>query len=206
MAFTKGATEDEFFFDILELNIRGFDKYDGLSISPEVGPYVTNYVYAATHHLISRSLSIAAILPAAYTIASLSRYCINTLSGRNRLVYFKKLKRLFLFNPDNVMRKTLEATTQLGGLNQFLMMRQSNNILPYSGPHQYKDETINTLFYSVQDPDGTTAVEFIVRTKTLIMDVYAIGFKSGLNISKVLQDRFHKLGININICSRNAQE
>ena len=107
MAFTKGATEDEFFFDILELNIRGFDKYDGLSISPEVGPYVTNYVYAATHHLISRSLSIAAIIPAACTIAYLVWYCINGLSRSNCPVDVKKLSKFFLFKPDNILKKTL---------------------------------------------------------------------------------------------------
>ena len=38
------------------------------------------------------------------------------------------------------------------------------------------------------------------------MDAYAIVSKSGLNIAKVLQDRFHERGIPINIWSNNSQE
>ena len=91
--FTKGATDDGFFFEITELNICEFDNYDCFSASTVVGPFGPNCVYATTHHIISISLSITTIVPAAFTIASLVQYCINGLSGLNRPVYVNKLGR-----------------------------------------------------------------------------------------------------------------
>ena len=71
VAFIKGATEDEFFFDILELGTYKFDNYDGFSTSTAIAPFGPNYIHTTTHYLISSSSSIAAIIPAAYTIVSL---------------------------------------------------------------------------------------------------------------------------------------
>ena len=58
----------------------------------------------------------------------------------------------------------------------------------------------------VKTHDGNTTVELIVGTKKLLTVVHAIGYKSGLNIEKVLQDRFRESGIPLNISSENAQE
>ena len=102
--------------------------------------------------------------------------------------------------------KTLEATTQLGGFNQFSMMNQSNKRLPYIGNHWHKDDAIITFLSSLKSHCGNTAVKLIVGTKELFTDVYAIWSKSGLNISKFLQDRLRERGIPINIWSDNAQE
>ena len=52
MAFIKGTTGDELFFNILELDTQNFDNYDGFSTSLEFGPFGPNYIYATTHHLI----------------------------------------------------------------------------------------------------------------------------------------------------------
>ena len=101
---------------------------------------------------------------------------------------------------------TLEATTQLDGFNQRLLMRKSNKRLPSSRPHQHKDDAIDTFFSSVKDHDGNTNFELTVCTKTIFLDVYVIGSKSGLNIAKFLQDRFCESSIPINIWSNNAQE
>ena len=101
--------------------------------------------------------------------------------------------------------KTLEATTQLGGFNQRLPMRKSNNRFPCIGPHRHEDDAIDTFFSSVKSHEGTTAVELIVGTKTLITYVYSVVSNSGLNIAKVLQERFRECGIPFNICSDNAQ-
>ena len=102
--------------------------------------------------------------------------------------------------------KTIEAISQPGGFNQRLPIRQSDKCFPYSGHHQHKDDAIDTFLSSVRSHDGTTAVEFIVGAKTLLTDVNAMGSKSGLNIFKVLKDRFRKRGVPINIWSDNAQE
>ena len=201
VAFTKDTTDNEILFDIPKLDTRKLDSYDGLSTSPAVYPFGPNYIYDTIHHLISRSSSINTTIPPAYTIASLVRYCINGLSIRNRHICVKKLCKLFLFKPDNILMKTLEATTQLIGFNKRLPMRQSNKRFPYSRPHQHEDDVIDTFFSLVKSHVGTTAVEIIVGTKTLLMDVYAIGYKSGLNISKFLQDQFSERGIPINIWS-----
>ena len=85
-------------------------------------------------------------------------------------------------------------------------MIQSNKWFPYSGPRQQKDDAINTFFSPVRAQDGTTVVEIIFGTKTLLTDVYAIGSRSGLKIAKVLQDGFRKGGIPINIQYDNVQE
>ena len=149
VVFTKGTTNDELIFDIPYIDSQKFDNYDGFSTCPLVGPFVPNYVYATTHNLISNSSSISAIVPKAYTIALLVCYSINVLSVRNCPADVNKLRRFFLFNPDVVMMKTIEATTQLGGSNQHLQMIQSNEIFHYSGPRQHEDDAVNNLFSSV---------------------------------------------------------
>ena len=83
LAFTKGATDDELFFDIPELDTREFDNYDGFSTSPVVFPFVTNYIYATTNNLIYSSFSITNMISDAYTITSLVRYWIHGQPGRN---------------------------------------------------------------------------------------------------------------------------
>ena len=57
------------------------------------------------------SSSIAKIVPSSYTIASMVRYCINGLSGRNQPVDVNKLRRFFLFKTNNIVMNTLEVTT-----------------------------------------------------------------------------------------------
>ena len=106
---------------------------------------------------------------------------------------------IFFFKMGNFVMKTLEATNQLGGFNQCLPMSKSNKIYPYSESHQRKDDAIDTLFYSVKYHNGTTVIELIVGTKTILTDVYAIGSKSGLNIANFSQDRFRERGIPIKI-------
>ena len=103
----KGANNDEFFYDILELDTRKFDNYNGFYKSPSANPFGNNYVYTATHQLMSSSPSISAIIPADYTIASMVRYYINGFSGCNHPVGVNKLRRLFLFQPDNIVMNTL---------------------------------------------------------------------------------------------------
>ena len=102
--------------------------------------------------------------------------------------------------------KTLEDTTQLGGFNKRIPMIQYNKRLPYSGTHWHKADNIDTLFSSVKYHGGTTDVELVVGTKRLLMDFYAIGYNSGLNIAKFIQDCFCERGIPINTWSDNAQE
>ena len=133
-----------------------------------------NYIYANTHHLIHISLSISSIILSAYNIVSIVRYCNNGLSVHNFPVDVMKLQKFSLFKLDNIVMKTLEATTQLFGFNQCLPMRQSNQRLTYRGPHQHKYDVIDTLFYSVVIHNDTTSVELIVGTKILITDVYVI--------------------------------
>ena len=205
VAFTKGATDNKLLFDIPELDTQKIDNYDGFSTSSELGPFAPNYVYATTNHLIDSSLFITKIIPAAYTIAILVLYCINGISRRNFPVDVKKLRRFFLFKPDNVVMKTLDATTQFGGFNLRILMIQSNKRFPYNRPLRHKDDAIDNLFSYVQAHDSTATVETIVITKTLLTNVYAIGSKSGLNIVKVLQERFLKHGIPIDIWYDNAQ-
>ena len=84
-------------------------------------------------------------------------------------------------------------------------MMQSNKRFPYNRPLGHKDYAIDNFFSYVQAHDSTAAVETIVITKTLLTNVYAIGSKSGLNIVKVLQERFLKHGIPIDIWYDNAQ-
>ena len=99
---------------------------------------------------------------------------MNGLYGLNSLVDVKKLSKSFLFKPDNIFMKTLEATTKLGGFNQCLPIRNSNKQFLYSGNHLREDDDINTFFSLVPSHDVTTAVELIFGTKTLVTDVYAI--------------------------------
>ena len=138
------------------------------------------------------------------TVSALVRHFINGLSGRNSPIDAKKLWKFFLFKPDNIFMRTLKATTQLGDFNQRLLIRQSNKNFLYIGNHQHEENSIGTLFLSVTAHDGTAAIELISGTKILLTDVYAIGRKSGLNISMVFQDRFRKCGIPTNICYDNA--
>ena len=85
-------------------------------------------------------------------------------------------------------------------------MRNTNKLFPYSGPHRYEYDDIDAFFFSVRAHDGTTSVELIFGTKTLLNDVYAIWSNSGLNIANVLQDLFFGSVIPINIWSDNSQE
>ena len=107
VAFAKGSTEDKIFLDIPELDTHKFDNYDGFYTSPSVSPFGPRYVYTTTHPLISSSSSIAAILPAAYIITPLVRYCINGIYSRKWYLDIKKPRRLFLFKPHNDVMKTL---------------------------------------------------------------------------------------------------
>ena len=86
--------------------------------------------------------------------------------------------------------KTLEATTKIGGLNQHLLMQQSRKRFPYIKPHRHKDDDIDTFLSLAPVHDGTIVMKLIFGSKTLRTDVYVIGFNPGLNIDKVLQDRF----------------
>ena len=95
----------------------------------------------------------------------------------------KKITLLFLFKPENIVIKTLETTTKIGGFNQSLQMKQSNKLFPYSGSHRNKYDAIDTFFLSVPYHDSATDVELIFGTKKLLTGVYAIWFKSGLNIA-----------------------
>ena len=87
--------------------------------------------------------------------------------------------------------KTPEATTQLGVLNQLILMREYNKCFPYSGPRRHEDDSIDTFFSSLKSHNSNNAVEIIVFDNTLLADVYAIVSNSGLKIAKVLQDRFY---------------
>ena len=109
--------------------MREIDNQNGFSNSLAVGPFGPNYFYAATHQLITIISAVTSIVPTVFTIAVLVRYFINVLSGRNSPVDVKKLWNFFLFKPDNIFMKTLEATTHLGGFNQRLPMQQSNKRL-----------------------------------------------------------------------------
>ena len=102
--------------------------------------------------------------------------------------------------------KTSEASTKLGGFKQLFQMLHSNKRLSYSEPQKNDDDAINNFFSSVRAHDGTTPIELIIDTETLLTNVYAIGSKSSLNIAKVLQYRFREGGITINIWSDNAQK
>ena len=58
----------------------------------------------------------------------------------------KKLRKFFLFKTKNIFMKNLEATTQLGGFNQQLPMRQYTESFPYSGTHYNKYDAIKNFF------------------------------------------------------------
>ena len=135
VAFTKGTTGDEFFYNIPELDTRNFENCKVFYTSPAAGTSGLNYVYAAIHQLLYSSSSIVEIVPAVYTIASLVCYCINGIYGHNLPEDMKKLKRFLIFKHGNILMKTLEATTQLGGFNQLLPTRKSSKRFSYSGPH-----------------------------------------------------------------------
>ena len=92
VAFTKGATDNELFFNIMELDTCKFDNYEIFSTSTAAEHFGPNYISATTHHLISSSSYIAAILPAAYTVDFFFRNWINGLSGLNRPVNAKKMR------------------------------------------------------------------------------------------------------------------
>ena len=83
-------------------------------------------------------------------------------------------------------------------------MRQSNKCFPYIRSHLHEDDAIDTFLSSVKSHDGNNAVEIIVGAKTILRDLNAVVSKSGLNISKVLQDRFRERRFLINIWSDNV--
>ena len=95
--------------------------------------------------------------------------------------------------------EALEAITKIGGFNQGFLMQHYNKCSPYSGPHRHKDDAIYNFFSSVPAHNGTTSIELILVTKTLLTNVYMIESNSSLNISNILQDRYHERGIPINI-------
>ena len=126
MSFADGATDDELFYEVPELDTCNFDNYNGFSTSPVVGPFGSNYVYSAARQFIDIISYITVSVLTVCTVSALVRYCINGLSGRNSPVDIKKYCNLFLFDPDNIVIKTLEVTTQLGSFNQRLLMQQFN--------------------------------------------------------------------------------
>ena len=129
-------------------------------------------------------------MPAVCTIAALIRYCINGLSSRNCPVNAGKLRKFFLFKPDNIFMNNIEAAAQLGGSNQHLPIQQSNKRFPYSGHRWHEDDDINTFFSSVPNRDGTIYVEKLLGTNTLLTGLYAKGSEYDLNIANVIQYRF----------------
>ena len=104
------------------------------------------------------------------------------------------------------MMKTIEATTQFCCSNQHLQMIQFHKSFHYIRTHQNEDDAINNFFPSVWSHDGNTAIELIVGTRILLMDVYDIVSKSGLNIARFIQDCFCKCVIPINILFENSKE
>ena len=74
VAFTKGDNDDEFFFDIPELDSHELENYDGLYTSLAVVTFGPNYIYATKHNFISSSSYIYKIVPSTYTIDSPVRY------------------------------------------------------------------------------------------------------------------------------------
>ena len=206
VTFTKGATYDYFFYKVTEIDTHEFDDYNGFSNSRAMGRFGTNYVYVAAREIISIISAVTAIVPTVFSVTDFVHYYSHGLSGHNIPVEVKKFTLLFLFKPENIVIKTLETTTKIGGFNQSLQMKQSNKLFPYSGSHRHKYDAIDTFFLSVPYHDGATDVELIFGTKKLLTDVYAIWFKSGLIIANFLQDCFHKHEITTNIWSDNSHE
>ena len=168
VAFTKGTTDDKFFYDISDLYTRKFFDYNGFSISPSIGPFDPNYVYAAMRQLISSISYITYIVPGFCTVPDLLCYWINGIYVRNCPVDVNKPRKLFIFNPENIFMKNIKATTQIGGFNQSLPILQSNKRFLCSGRQRHKDDAIENFLLSVPAHDGTTSVELIARTKTLL--------------------------------------
>ena len=123
VAFTKGANNEKLFYEIIEIDTLEFYDYKDFSTSLAVGPFGTNYVYADTCKLISSVSARTDTIPFLCTVSSLVRYCINGLSICKSPMYVNKIRKFFLFNPENIFMKTLEATTQLSGFNQCLPIR-----------------------------------------------------------------------------------
>ena len=84
VAFTKGTTDDKFFYDISDLYTRKFFDYNGFSISPSIGPFDPNYVYAAMRQLISSISYITYIVPGFCTVPDLLCYW-----GMEAIVYWR---------------------------------------------------------------------------------------------------------------------
>ena len=55
VAFTKGDTDDELFFNTPEHDTYKFYNYDRFSTSTSVSPFGPKYIYDTTHYLIYRS-------------------------------------------------------------------------------------------------------------------------------------------------------
>ena len=117
MDFTKGATDEELFYDIPELDMRKFDDFDSFSTSPAINLFGTNYVYAYMSQYISSVSVINSIVLDGCTVAALVHYCINGFSGCNLPMDVSKIRNLLLFKPENIVMKTIEATTQIIGFN-----------------------------------------------------------------------------------------
>ena len=114
-----------------------FDDYNGFSTSLDSIPFGPNYVYTATRRLISIISAVTDIIKTVFNVNTLVRYCINYLSGRNIPVGVKKFRKFLLFDPDIIVMKALEATTQIGGFNQHLPIQQSRERFLYSDPHRH---------------------------------------------------------------------
>ena len=78
-------------------------------------------------------------------VSFLVRNWINSLSGHNWPVDVNKPRKFFLFKPENIVMKILEATTQIVGFNQRLPC-DSPKKSPYSGPQWNEDDAIDTFF------------------------------------------------------------
>lgn len=122
VAFTKGVTDNEFFYESPQLDTLEFNYYNGFSTSLAVGPFGPNHVYAKTRWTIVSISAVTDIVTTVCTVSALVCHYINGLSSRNGPVDVKKLRNLFPFKPDNIFIKALEATTKLGGFNQHLVM------------------------------------------------------------------------------------
>ena len=109
LAFTKGATYDELFYKVPETDTHNFDNYNGFSNSPAIFSFGLNYVYAPARQVIASISAFTDIVTTVCYVAALVRYCTNGISVYNIPVEVKKLKKIFLFNPDNIVMKTLEA-------------------------------------------------------------------------------------------------
>ena len=71
VAFTKGDTDDKFFYDIPNKDMHKFDDYNGFSTSLGAIIFGPNYVYTATCRLISRILAVTDIIKTVCNVTTL---------------------------------------------------------------------------------------------------------------------------------------